>query len=593
LIEMMKNYAITLLSALPLLAFSQHEFYIKGDGLATTTEVYVKNTNGTVPTLFVRGEIYNENGVFVNDNGEIELTGNWTNIADGTNAFFQSNGIERFSGAGNSIVSGDMDGISGTINQFYNLKIAKDIATNLVELNTKTHVNELGSVEFESNGVIRTDVASHNNNGFDYEHYLYLQNPDPASLTGHELAAGTSNNYIEGRFRWKTNGNNAYAFPVGGSNNGVEPFGIALASAADLILEGHIIPQALITGLLQSGVVYHDVGTPVAPGSTIASDGCSAGADGILDKINLTVHSGIGWRVFPISGTFDDYNIAFRPALVNDIVPFNPFGIDSDCENVELLYVSKDLIPGADALNLISGTQDWPTTPGYNVAPQTSATIAGVTGFHLSAITSFSDFGLHTTAPDGSGVALPVELVFLTAYGVENSFINVDWKTATEINNEGFQVERSTDGVNFSYIGFVAGSGNSSAPVNYSFSDNEVMPNVVYYYRLKQMDYDGNFEYSHIVTASLRSGNQLAVNIYPNPSQSAGQTILKITSSEATDAFIAVTDIAGRLVAGYNVKLKPGINEHYLNGADFSSGTYVISVAVQQSAINEKWVLAR
>jgi hypothetical protein len=588
-----KKFLFLFSGVLPFCVLSQNEFYIKGNNDITTTEVFVKNTTGIAPTLFVKGEIFNNQGVFINQLGEVEITGDWTNIANGLDAYYQSNGIERFSGDADSRISGSFDGVSGDINQFYNLKISKDNALNYVELAANVHVNELGSLDYENNGVIRTDVSSHGNNGQNYSYYIFLQNSNPASLINHSLTPASDNKFIEGRLRWRTNGSLAYGFPIGGSNNGVEPFGISLTAADNLVLEGHIIPQAQISGLLSNGVVYHDVGTPITPGSTIASDGCSAGADGILDKIDLTVHSGIGWRAFPVSGTFTDYSIAFKPAPVNHIVPFNPSGVDADCENVELLYVSKDLIPGALATNLIAGTPDWPSTSGYNVTPQTSTTIAGVTGFHLSGITSFSDFGLHTTAMNGAGVALPVELIFLQANGIENKYILVEWKTATEINNEGFQIERSTDGINFTYIGFVNGAGNSSQMLGYSFEDHEAQQGVIYYYRLKQIDFDNNSEYSKIVSASIHGTNLLNMSVYPNPSQNGGSSTVRVVVAESLDVLVAVSDIAGRNVAKYNLQLKSGVNEFELNAAFMPSGTYVISITAKEFSANQKWVLLK
>ena len=77
------------------------------------------------------------------------------------------------------------------------------------------------------------------------------------------------------------------------------------------------------------------------------------------------------------------------------------------------------------------------------------------------------------------------------------------WATATEQNNSGFEVERSTDGTSFIKIGLVHGAGNSTSQKEYSFTDSRVIANRTTYYRLKQIDLDNQFEYSNII--SLRS----------------------------------------------------------------------------------------
>ncbi|MDP3831851.1 MAG: hypothetical protein Q8Q47_11305, partial [Ignavibacteriaceae bacterium] len=96
--------------------------------------------------------------------------------------------------------------------------------------------------------------------------------------------------------------------------------------------------------------------------------------------------------------------------------------------------------------------------------------------------------------------ALPVELTSFSANIISKS-VNLTWQTATEVNNYGFQVERKTDKVEsiWEEIGFIAGSGNSNSPKEYSFADNSLNNSGKYSYRLKQVDNDGSYEYSSVV----------------------------------------------------------------------------------------------
>ncbi|MBZ0200902.1 MAG: endonuclease, partial [Ignavibacteriaceae bacterium] len=114
--------------------------------------------------------------------------------------------------------------------------------------------------------------------------------------------------------------------------------------------------------------------------------------------------------------------------------------------------------------------------------------------------------------------ALPVELTNFSALITGNS-IEINWSTSTEINNYGFEIERLIEGINvWQKIGFVPGSGNSNVVKNYSFSDSELFNSTVSY-RLKQIDTDGNFKYSNVVSISRTSAvNDFVIyQNYPNP----------------------------------------------------------------------------
>ena len=99
---------------------------------------------------------------------------------------------------------------------------------------------------------------------------------------------------------------------------------------------------------------------------------------------------------------------------------------------------------------------------------------------------------------------LPVELKEFKIRK-ENENIILNWITATEINNDGFEVQRSVDGINFTKIGWVEGRGNSSFDTYYQYRDVELLDINVVYYRLKQIDFDGQYEYSKIVSATFKT----------------------------------------------------------------------------------------
>jgi len=105
--------------------------------------------------------------------------------------------------------------------------------------------------------------------------------------------------------------------------------------------------------------------------------------------------------------------------------------------------------------------------------------------------------------------ALPVTLLFFKGENKENKYSNLTWETALEINNSGFKIERSLDGINFDSIGWVSGHVNSTVSNSYFFNDYSIQRGNIYYYRLKQVDLDGNFEYSDIISVNFSLENQI------------------------------------------------------------------------------------
>lgn len=93
------------------------------------------------------------------------------------------------------------------------------------------------------------------------------------------------------------------------------------------------------------------------------------------------------------------------------------------------------------------------------------------------------------------------------------TFSRIIFTTASEVNNAGFDIERSADGISFEKIGWIDGNGNTSDEKHYTFTDTKPLVGMNYY-RLRQIDFDGRFEYSHIVSVTFETDE---VEIYPNP----------------------------------------------------------------------------
>ena len=111
---------------------------------------------------------------------------------------------------------------------------------------------------------------------------------------------------------------------------------------------------------------------------------------------------------------------------------------------------------------------------------------------------------------------VPVELTSFIG-SIVNGNVLLNWTTATETNNSGFEIQRSSDRINFNNIAFVPGFGTTTERRNYSYTDNSANSGK-YYYRLKQIDYNGAFAYSDIVEVEVKTPTEFALNQnYPNP----------------------------------------------------------------------------
>lgn len=141
----------------------------------------------------------------------------------------------------------------------------------------------------------------------------------------------------------------------------------------------------------------------------------------------------------------------------------------------------------------------------------------------------------------GGSTPLPVELLYFDA-SADNSVL-LSWATATEINNDYFSIERSEDGVNFYEIGKVNGNGDSNKEITYEFTDKFVLAPVEYY-RLKQVDFDGQFEYFQVkrVETNLIK-EQVQILAYPTLVQN-GKVNLSSTQSFQVQE-ISIYNLAG------------------------------------------------
>ena len=166
--------------------------------------------------------------------------------------------------------------------------------------------------------------------------------------------------------------------------------------------------------------------------------------------------------------------------------------------------------------------------------------------------------------------------------GLEASSDRTIWKTATEQNNTGFEVEMSTDATNFTKLGFVkskATTGNSNAPLIYDFN-NEIPPTTIVYYRLRQTDKDGNGSYSKVVSINKENASQVhTILVYPNPPTDIVNVVCEKMSS------ISITDMTGRVITTQPVHES---NKVQLKVNHLIPGIYLIKVTCTDNSIQSE-----
>jgi hypothetical protein len=177
---------------------------------------------------------------------------------------------------------------------------------------------------------------------------------------------------------------------------------------------------------------------------------------------------------------------------------------------------------------------------------------------------------------DEASIPLPVELTSFTAQA-ENQKVILRWTTATELNNNGFEIQRKVAESDFATVGFVRGEGTTTNQREYSYIDRDLADGK-YFYRLKQVDYNGTYEYSNEIEVDVRSLNEYALEQnYPNPFNPT--TIIRFGVPERSKVVLKIYDILGSEVATLmDEEMETGWYERSFNAFSLSSGVYICRI---------------
>lgn len=554
---------------------AQNEFFMQGGASVT-----VQN-NGL---LYVKGQIVgqtNANGPaqFSSDGTVIIHTNNTNvdpmNFPDGLGELYWNTGTSTFN-SDSLIITGNASSGDGRIRGNASVSIGT-LRTNLTRITGP--LNE-AKVLFERNVTVTNKLAIDNG-------ILQVTGTNEIDVTNNAANAVTSSagfgvnesNYVIGRLKRAVQAGNTYQFPVGSEAKGY--------NLAEIVTKSGF-PTTTITGFFQDhGSVAGSTKPNFSAYQELLNPSCDLSLSNVQWlELDAIVNDFGQWNMISTASGTDIYDFRGYPNL--DAI--------SDLSN----YVFLKLIKAPDNTPF---SVDWSTfiassgdkCAGVNVYnneiyPIGEAPSGTPTNFiAATSLGSFSGFGIG----GGGSSGLPVELVTLKADPIDNKYIKVSWTTATEINNAGFEVLRSDDGINFISIGWVNGAGNASTMISYAFDDHNVEGNKMYYYRLRQVDYDGQSDLTNIVSAMISDNAVFVISEFmPNPTSNTSS--FTIVTAETRDVNLTVYNTLGQIISDSRLVAEGNkTNKFEVDLSKMAAGTYYAVITTGPHSFNKKIVVSR
>ncbi len=429
---------------------------------------------------------------------------------------------------------------AGLPSSMVNMYLDKESAGNLV---TITQDEEMTNSLAFYKGIVKTNSNT-----------VYVSNTSTTAITGGNTSG--TDKYVQGRLKRKTDGASTYTFPIGHSSQNAQGFTITPTGTSGSDVLGYLETNGTTP---VKTVAYCDLETKTAPGQQIGQG--SAGADGALDQVVFNLASPLQWDITNPGGGITSYNVTVNANGGQDISPV------TSASGTPIRYLLKNGEPGNTGFTTASGGADYPTV-GFIACPNQ---------YTLSGMTSFSKFTVNGANAGGTG--LPVKLIYFTGKKAEN-YSQLDWATAIEIDNDKFIVERSGDAVHFETIGSVQGAGNTTVQQNYQWLDKSPLSGWNYY-RLKQVDLDGDVEYTNTVAVNF-DGDEVtpSIIVFPSPSKDF-INIQVLGTNQIVEAVLY--NMIGQTVKNVTPNSRMSIE-------DLPSGEYFIKVIMGNNVVVKQFV---
>lgn len=175
---------------------------------------------------------------------------------------------------------------------------------------------------------------------------------------------------------------------------------------------------------------------------------------------------------------------------------------------------------------------------------------------------------------------LPVELNYFSASAIQSKKVKVDWTTLSELNNDYFIVEKSTDSKTFKETGKLTGAGNSNQLLNYTFTDDQPYPSAISYYRLNQVDFNGANHYSRTVAVKFDKNYFDSMTVFADHENHSIEIFVNGTGNEIIS--YTITDAAGKIILQETRQLNNGTSIITIGTKKLANGVYFIRSADQE-----------
>ncbi|MEI7596862.1 MAG: fibronectin type III domain-containing protein [Bacteroidota bacterium] len=259
-------------------------------------------------------------------------------------------------------------------------------------------------------------------------------------------------------------------------------------------------------------------------------------------------YSNAWWSITPTGGSGYTYNIT----------------VNYDEAWLGSITTESDILLAKWASPYDASTK-WTT---YTTTLNTTANTAKITGQ-----TTFSKFTLAD-----ANTPLPVELLKFYGKKITKTDVQLNWTTTSETNNDYFEVYRSTDLINYNLINTIKGAGNSNQIINYEITDNLPieLKDLDLYYKLKQVDFDGNYKYSDVIFINgMISSDEGIINIYPKENNKIG---VDLNTHNSGSGLVRLYDINGKLIYEQSFNFKEEYNSIVIPLNEISCSIYFIQV---------------
>lgn len=329
--------------------------------------------------------------------------------------------------------------------------------------------------------------------------------------------AGNASSFVQGFLRRYINTTGAYDFPVGHATAGFQRANINFTALT------------LIDNLRASFNTYS-----VLPGPLMITECSATYSQNALNNGYWTINASNS----PTSGTYTTtlYNLNYSNAATGFTVMKNSGG-------------------------------------GWGL-PNGTCLPCPVTAVQRTNMNGFSDFGV-AQAP----TPLPVHWLEIDAISTEKNIL-VTWQTAEEINNDYFTVERSLDGTNFEAVQRVESGYNSNTVQSYNWLDKNVLPDVIYFYRIRQTDFNGNYENSQTVSARVGDAD-IKFIVQPNPFTHTA-LVQYYLSNSANTRIELLNNLGQNLLTVYSGNEEKGLKTHTIATRDvkLAGGVYTVKLVI-------------